>query len=278
MSTGNPFGGTSPGVVPKSVSPNLLGTPWGAVFPPKAAIPFPAIDGRTAALHVLRDYVCSLTFWRYAGPTKPPTPFQIQSKNFHVEWPDHVADLVFPSIAIVHSRADYDVIGLVSYVEEETQDVYAPNTVLQWQAEYVETINLEIWCAKKSERRALLAGLETAFSPTEQASGLRFKMPEYFGELCVFTIMRREIMDEPDAARNRRRAQIEVEMRFNIVALVNVVDAKPVIKVNVDADIDTGLPVSLGGPNARLGPDLQAQFNFDQAMQAPGLTPNPAFT
>jgi hypothetical protein len=268
------------GPIPQSVAPNLLGTPWGAVFPPTSDIPFPAIDGRTAALHVLRDYITNLTFWRYAGPSTPPKPFQIDPRNVHIEWPDHETDLVFPSIAVVHSRADYDVIGLVSYIEEETQDLYAPNTVLQWQAEYVETINLEIWVSKKSERRALLAGLETAFSPTEQASGLRFKMPEYYNELVVFTLMRREVMDEPDAARNRRRAQLEMEMRFNIVRLVNVVDAQPVIKVNTDVDVDTmqpTLPIILGDPNARMGPDLQVQFNFDKSMQPPGTEPNPAF-
>jgi|ERR1700722_2280464 len=267
----------SSGIIPQQLVPNLLGTPWGQVFPPKSAAPFPALDGRTAALYVLRDYVTALTFWRYAGPSAPPTAFQIKPENFYVEWPDFTADMVTPSVAIVHSRADYDVIGLVSYIEEETQDVYAPNTVLQWQAEYVETINLEIWTSKKSERRALLAGLETAFSPTEQASGLRFKMPLYYNELVVFTLMRREIMDEPDAARNRRRAQLEMEMRFNIVALVNVVDAKPVIKVNVDVDLDTNIPVNLDVPGARLGPDLQGKYNFDRAMQPSGTRPNPAF-
>src|SRR5208282_3391326 len=201
--------------------------------------PFLSIDGRTAALHVLREYITNLTFYRFAGPNAPPIAFGIKRENFAIEQPDYVEDEVFPSIAIIADRADYDIIGLVSYVEEDTRDVYGQGTVLQWQSEYTETINLEIYSSKKAERRAILAGLETAFSPTEQYSGLRFKMPEYYDELVCFTLNRREIMDDADSSRNRRKAQLEMEMRFNIVALVNYVDAYPQIKVNVDVDMDT---------------------------------------
>jgi hypothetical protein len=238
----------------------LQGVPWGEVFPPRAPPPPLSIDGRTAALHILREYVTNLTFYRFMGKGLSPKPFQIPPEHFHIEWPDSTEDMVLPSVAIVHSRADYDVIGLVSYVEENTRDVYAPGTVLQWQAEYVETIQLEIWCSKMSERRAILAGLEVSFSPTEQMSGVRFMMPEYFNELVCFTMMRREIMDEPDSAKNRRKAQLELEMRFNIVTLVNYNTFQPVVKVNTDVDQDTQVPVDLTVvPGASLGPDLQSK-------------------
>jgi hypothetical protein len=244
-------------IFPPKLRNQLFGTPFGEVFPPKANPNFLAIDGRTAALHVLRDYVCALTFFRSGGQGKPAIPFSIDPGNFYIEWPDSSEDMTFPSIAIVHSRADYDVIGLTSYIEEDTRDVFAPGTVLQWQSEYTETINLELWVAKQSERRGLLGALETAFTPTEQMSGLRFAMPEYYGELVCFTLNRREVMDEPDSARNRRRAQLEMEMRFNIVALVNYVPLTPTIQTKVDYDQDTGLPIDITtNPNAQLSPNF----------------------
>lgn len=252
----------------------LLGsqyTIFGDVFPPKAVVPFLSIDGRTAALHVLRDYVCNLEFFRYAGPNVPPTGFSILPANFAIEWPDYTKDEVFPSIAIIPARADYDVIGLVSYIEEDTRDLYKPGTVLQWQAEYVETIQLEIVASKKSERRAILSGIETAFSPTEQMSGLRFRMPEYYDELVCFTLMKRALMDTPDSARNRRVAQVEMQMRFNIVALVNATDTKLQVKVNTDVDMDTMQSVDLStDPNART-------VGIPAADGPPGAMPNPAF-
>lgn len=263
---------------PQAVRGLLSGTPFGELYPPKTGRPFLAIDGRTAALHVLREYVTNLVFYRSGGPMAPPIAFSIKEANFHIEWPDYEVDEVSPSIAIVSSRANYDVIGLVSYIEEETRDVYGQGTVLQWQAEYVETINLEVMTAKKAERRAILAGLETSFSPTEQYSGLRFRMPEYYDELVCFTLNKREVMDDPDSAKNRRKAQLEMEMRFNIVALVNYQDAKPVIQVNVDANVDTGTPVDLStDPNARVVGDLASVYAQTQAQSVPGTIPNPAF-
>lgn len=228
---------------PTVVRKFLFGTPWGEIFPPKANPPPLAIDGRTAALRVLREYVTNLTFYRAAGP-KPPIPFTISPDNFQIEAPDSTVDQTYPALAVVPSRANYDVIGLNSYIEEDTRDVFAPGTVVQWQAEYIETINLEINATKKAERRAILAGLETAFSPTEQMSGLRFKMSEYFNELVCFTLMRREIFAEQGDALNRRRAHLEMQMRFNIVALVNYVPLNPVVSVNVDVDSDSLTPLN----------------------------------
>jgi hypothetical protein len=248
-----------PGQFPPNVRPLLNGVPWGEVFPTKANPPALAIDGRTAALRVLRDYTCALQFYRENKPGLPPIAFKIDPANFHIEWPDATQALVFPSIAIYTARADYNVIGLVSYVEEETRDVFALGTVVQWQAEYIETINVEIWAETKGQRRGMLAALETAFSPTEQMSGLRFDMPQYYNEKVCFTLMRRELMDTPDSARNRRSAQLEIEMRFNIIALVNYVPLIPQVAINVDVDQSDNTPIDIvTDSSARLTGDLAA--------------------
>jgi hypothetical protein len=233
----------------------LFGTPFGETFPPQANPPPPPVDGRTVALNILGDYIAALEFFVPAAVGSPPKLLQIPRNQIHIEWPDHEQDLIYPSITVVQSRADYDVIGLVAYVEETTRDVYAPGTVLQWQAEYVETINLEIEAATKAERRSIISGIETAISPTEQMSGLRFRMPDYFNELVCFTLNRREVMDTPDSAKYRRRAQLEIEMRFNIVSLVNYREFNPVVKVDTDVDVDTGVLVDLStDPNAQVLP------------------------
>lgn len=262
--------------MPPSLRRLLFGTPFGEVFPPRSPPKPLSTDGRTAALHVLRDYVTNLTFYRAMAQGQPPQAFQIDPANFHIEWPDSTVDMVAPSISVIHSRGRYDTIGLVSYVEEDTRDVYGQGTVLQWQMEYIETINLEINVSKKSERRAIIAGLEIAFSPTEQMSGLRFTMPEYFDELVCFVINKRELMDDGDSARNRRRAQIEIEMRHNIVALVNYVQIVPSLEVNVDIDQGTGIAVDLSqDPNARTRGDLSDAIS--QNLTTTSTTPNPVF-
>jgi hypothetical protein len=233
----------------------LFGTPFGEVFPPKVNPTSLSIDGRTAALRVFKEYITNLYAFLPMQPGAQPKRFQIQPNNFYIEWPDHETDVVMPSAVVGPSRARYDVIGLVSYVEETTRDRYAPGTVLQWQGEYVEIIQLELWTSSVPERRSLLAAIETALSPTEQMSGLRFKMSEYFNELVCFTLQDRELLDDPMAPKNRRRAQLGIEMRFNIVALVNYNQFVPQFQVNTDVVQPSGNPVVIDpstNPQARL--------------------------
>lgn len=223
------------------------------MFPPKENPNSLTIDGRTAALRVLREYITDLTFYRANGRGLPPIPFKVDPKNFHIEWPENVQDMVTPSIVVIQGpNADYAFVGLNSYVEEDTVDVYAKNTVLQWQSEYTETINLEIWASSKAERRAIIAGLEIALVPTEQMYGIRFRMLDYFSELVCFTLMRRRIIDDADGARNRRKAQLEIEMRHNVVSLVNYVPLRPVFVVEVDND-DQGTEVTFDPNDPNVG-------------------------
>lgn len=247
--------------LPQNLASILFGTPFGRLYPPRPAPPPLAVDGRTVALRILQQYVCALVFFLPMGEGRPPRPFRITPDRFFIEWPDYEQDQLFPSITVLSNTASYDVIGLTAYVEESTRDKYGQGTVLQWQAEYNEHIKLEVRASKRAERRSIVAALETAFSPTEQMSGVRFKMPDYFNELVCFTLWNRALFDEPDAARNRRRAQIELEMRFNIVALVRYAPFSPLVRSNVDVDEDTGVAVDLtNDPTAQSGPGSTQGF------------------
>lgn len=231
----------------------LFGSPFGEIYPTKLNPQPLSVDGRTVALRILREYITNLVFFLPGSQGGSPIKFQIQEKNFHIEWPDGNTDLVFPAVVIIPARATYDVIGLVAYVEEATRDKYGIGTVLQWQGEYTETFQLEIQASSLPERRSMLAGIETALSPTEQMSGLRFRMPDYFNELVCFTLNDRENIDDPFAARNRRRAQLGIEMRFNIVALVNYLAFDPQVTTNTDIKQPDGTPVDLSAdPNAEI--------------------------
>lgn len=251
---------------PAAVRKFLLGNPFGEVFPVRPNPPPLVFDGRTAALRLLRTYITNLTFYRRGNVNGPPVAFTLKTNQFQIEPPDSPTDMVLPSIAVLPGKAIYDNIGLTSYIEEETLNLYSQGTVLQWQSEYMETIQLEITTATKAERRAMMAGLEIAFSPTEQMAGLRFFMPEYFGEPVMFMLNGRQLREDEQSTKKRRVATMEFEMRFNVVALVNAVSLQPTIKVNTDLDQDTGQTVvidPINDPFAQVGAEL-----------APGLTTN----
>lgn len=268
---------------PPSLRSSLFGTPFGEVFPPKGNPSALSVDGRTVALRILQQYICNLTFFLPGIKGGPPKPFQILLENFHIEWPDQEEDLRFPGAVVMPSRGDYDVIGLVAYVEESTRDLYAPGTVLQWQGEYVETIQLDLQASSRPERRSMIAGIETALTPTEQMSGLRFRMKDYFNELVCFTLNDRENMDDRFSANNRRRTQLGIEMRFNIVALVNYNQLTPIIQPSVDVTEPNNTPIIitadqspylntnspainlLADPNARVAPTTPIQRSMTSA-------------
>jgi hypothetical protein len=226
--------------------------PFGETFPPRENPPVLAIDGRTAALRVLREYVCNQVFFREMGRGVPPAPFRLKEEQFEIEQPDKNKDQVSPSIAVIPGdHVDYDAIGLGVCVEEETRDLYAPGTVLLRMSEYTELIKLEIQSDYKSVRRGMFAALESCLSPTELMYGIRFRMPEYYEELVCFSLMRRGMADDATSALNRRRGWLEVEMRFNTVALVNYVPLDVSVQVNTDVTQPYGVPVVLDVDNSR---------------------------
>ncbi len=224
----------------------LQGSPFGEVWPPKPNPSALAEDGRTVALDILAQYIAELTFFRPGGLDRngkrlPAIPFQVTREHIHVEWPDDVENLVFPSMAFLSTGpAEYANIGMTPYVDESTRDIYGQGTVVAWQSEFTETFVIEIWATKKPERRAILSGLETSLVPTEIMYGIRFRMPDYFNQTVCFTPLRRELFDDPDSARNRRHARVHVEMRFNQVSLINYAVFTPTTTVLTDVDAVTG--------------------------------------
>jgi hypothetical protein len=231
---------------PATLRDLLVGTPFGEVFPKKPAIIRPTNDGRTVALEILKKYISLLTFRRAGAVGGPPIAFRIAKENIHIEWPDHEVNDEYPGVVMLQVEDGvYEAIGLTSHIDESTKDVYAPGTVILTQSEYTETFALEVHTSLKPERRAVIVGLEQALTPTEQMYGIRFRMPDYYDQHVCFTVMSRRLNDDPDSARHRRIATLNIEMRYNVVALIDAVTMRPIVKVNVDVDQDTGEEVVL---------------------------------
>lgn len=224
----------------------LVNEPFGSnLFPPRSAPTKKAIvDGRTAGLRVLARYISELTFLREGDAGRPVVPFVVKEDDIHIEWPDQEEDLVYPSMAFVQVEdGEYQPIGLTALILEETRDKFGNGTVLQQQSQYVETLSLECHASLKPERRAMRIGLEEALVPTEQMYGIRFRMPAYYDQIVTFSLGAIRLDDSPDAARHRRVARLSLEMTYNVVALVNYAELRPMVNVNTDVDEATGVEV-----------------------------------
>jgi hypothetical protein len=231
----------------------IVGTPWGQVGnPPQPNPPPGAVDGRTACLRVLRRFLAELTFRRpgdkdpVTGRPGPAIAFPLSPSDIHIGWPDDEVELRFPSIVMLSGgQATYDALGFANYIEETTGDVYGPGTALLGIAEVRESLVLDVWGAKKPELRALLSGLETVLTPSQDMATLRFRVPDYFDELVAFTLTGREWFEEPDAVLNRRHFKLTIDMRWNLVRLVTTSPIRIEATVAVDADPITGGELTL---------------------------------
>jgi len=209
----------------------IQGTPFGSVQPPRPFRPLPAVDGRTVALKILRKYISELVFSRPDQGGRV-IPYRIPEANIHLEMPDNVEKLVFPSIAFLPSDATHDVIGLTAYYDESTLDRYGKGLVVMESTEYREVFTIATWATLSPERRSMKAGLEDALVPVEQMYGLRFIMPDYYDRTVCFSLFSSSVPDDPAmAATGRRWALLQVEMRFNEARLVDYTNLTPQVVV-----------------------------------------------
>jgi hypothetical protein len=212
----------------------IVGNLYGATvgYPSKPSALLPDIDARTHALRALKAFIATQMFQRTGDKCGDPIPFQVKPENIHVEQPDDVKRLRFPAIAFIPSRANYQPFGLgPGHLNDDTFDVYAPGTVLLNQAEWNEIVGIEIWGSKRAERRALKAGLEAVLMGSESSFALTLKMPRYFDRDATFALVQGEVIDDLDVVRNRRRADLYVELQTQIVSLVNAVTLKPMTRL-----------------------------------------------
>jgi hypothetical protein len=250
----------------------LFGSPFGEVYggkPPPLPTEAAAVDGRTIALRLLRDYLCSVIFYLPKGDVVD-RGFTILPENFLLEIPDNVHDLKYPSLAVLPGNWEYLPVGFAPRLVADTWNRFGPGTAVQKHAaEYQEDIKLEMWASKEPELRSMRAGIELALNPVEEMSGLRFYMDRYWGQPVVFTMMRGEATPGELAGKGRRSAVIVVQMRFELASLVNVVPFFPTLLATVDADANGVLvnvvptinpSLALGNPNAPVPPPRDAQY------------------
>jgi hypothetical protein len=220
---------------------------FGEVLPrrPPPARSHQPIDGRTAALRVLREYLTAIVFYAPGAVGSPPVAFRVLEENFHLETPDAVQDQKYPSITVLGVPAKYSAAGFVPVVEESTRDRFGPGTALQRHQRYEETVALEVWASTEPELRSILAGLETAFNPTEGRAGLLLRMREYYEVTARFLLVGRESVGDNSSAIGRRHAKVLAELDFHNVSLVRVAPLQPQVDLSVGYDPQTGLPLDL---------------------------------
>lgn len=206
---------------------------WGDVRPRAPAPPPPGVDARQHAVHALMDYLATVEFTLDQGDESPSRSFRIKRANLLDEWPDDPKDLVFPTIVALPGEVVLTGRGFANDLDEQTRDLFGPGTCVLPLHEHQEKFVLEVWATTRFQRAAIVAGLEGAFDPAEEYSGLRLALPGYFGQVARFTLDSNQRQDDPDSARRRRNSRLTVRLEVDVVRLVRVVELKASARATV---------------------------------------------
>jgi hypothetical protein len=195
--------------------------------------PLPTTDARSAALGRLKLYVSLLRFRRAGDKGGAPIEFRVRPEDVLTEWPDNNHELHLPSVAFLPAPGELQAPALGPPRElEETVDEFGEGTVLVYESDYVETFTVEVWGASRAERRALVAGLKAALVG-EASQALAMVLRDYYGQIATFLLLGAQNFDDPDVARNRRRAGLSVQLTVPEVRLARYPVLRPAESVLV---------------------------------------------
>lgn len=233
-----------PDVLFEKVSDVLQGGSIGSQVP----LPSLDVDGRTIALETLKTFVSLCEFSRTGPSGEAAKVYRLPRENFFPEQPDEVENLPMPSIGVLAGEGAEDsyVLGPPRYIEE-TADVYGPGTAVVWVGSYIEEMNFEIWAANKADRRSMVVGMQDVLTYCEESGNLRLKLPKYFDQIAIFTLLGTRYIDDTDTIRKRRRAHLRVQLevpRVKLARYKTLITNVAVVAVDVDVDVTTSTTVT----------------------------------
>lgn len=203
---------------------------WTDVYPPRGDKAPATLDGRTTAIQLFSDYFSNLKFYAQANNGNF-TEFCVPAANIQIDYPDYEENYKLPGAAILAGKGTFNPNGFGPIPIEASKDVFKEGYILHVHDEYEETFILELSAAKREQIRALAGAVSTMFQPSMEITGLRFFMKGYYDTTVIFTLISSQIIEEPDASLDRRRCNIEINMRFNVVSLDPYKNMVPMVEV-----------------------------------------------
>jgi hypothetical protein len=212
---------------------------WASKYPLQQydnSLPLPMVDPREASIRVLRNYLSKVKFKIEDGGGG--TTLQIPESRIFTEWPDAedflVGDVTIAFLA-AEGGAEYGSLGLGGPVlDTDTEDLYAPNTVVFEHSAYTEDLRMRVVCADRVLRRGIIAGIESAMNPFEEVVGLRFWLPDYYGRLARVLLTRGGRIDGEESIKNRRVVDFTLRLYTVCATLVK----RPLMVPSADVSVE----------------------------------------
>jgi len=180
----------------------------GALIQPAASIKHPLatpnkIGPRKAMGQALAAYLASLTFRVDGGDDPQDREFQIVPEAIKDVWPPPDKPLLYPGVSIVETGdTKRDGVNFTPFALEETRGLFDElagqcqvgdglgATVLWKEDDAVVDFQVDFWTDLEPDRQAIEAGLDAAFSPGGERSGILVEGPGlYYSRPVRFTLL-----------------------------------------------------------------------------------------
>ena len=199
----------------------------GLVWPPRPVPKLPALGARWHALIALRRFLSRLVYQR-TTEGDGTQGFKIPEQQIHLYTPENVAEreiktgfAVLPGMYLYDEKYQYSM-GRPE-PEENTQDKYRAGTVVITLGYYAEQITLEAVATGFATVRGMIEGVRQAARFFTDSGQLYLKCPEYYDQVCAFTVVSGAgyLADAAAEVSGRRVAHLSMELWVPEVVLVD---------------------------------------------------------
>lgn len=195
----------------------------------------PGQDARAAALEALRDYLAGVDVTYPNGRTG-----KVAKEDIFITASDDQggeSDIHLPALGVAGGAGEDELPGLgPPDIDDDTWGIAGPGTALAWTGEHRERFTLEVWASDPDERNAVMASLRRALRPSDETGSLVLPLPKYWDQLARFILAGVQVVDDQDAARNRRRVLFLIDLDVAVVELVGAAKMRPKIGVEFEDD------------------------------------------
>ena len=191
-----------------------------------------ALPPGKAIAATIAEYLAAVEF--FVVGSRPPRRFVLV--NVSSEWPAPGARMPYPSATVTATRPTrLDMARRGPTPLDDSQDIYAPGTVLWKSGEAVAELAIDFWTNHDVERDAIAAALSGLFAPGDSGCVLLAGPAEYWCLTVRAELLDAVDRDEPTAVwSNERRLRARVVGSVDIVELRRATVLSPSFEVGVD--------------------------------------------
>jgi hypothetical protein len=181
-------------------------------------------DARTALTRGLAEYLARLVF-------KAPGGRELRFNKVLDTWAEPEDEAHYPRAYVGGiGEGTYDSTGFTPDQPTSRNKLPGPpdGRYLVSACALVQDLTVEVWANDPPARRAIVAGLETAFNPVDYMSGFFLELPFYFNSRARYSLKGMAYLDnEQDAMRRYRKAAFTIAGEVPVMNIFTYPLAKP---------------------------------------------------